>query len=254
MASPAPEEAAGAGASAAGREGMSAPSPLPTTFVDDGLGGIPIGVGGGSEISPGFFRYPNRLRVRYTADTPLDLSGTVLLVDPGVGASGVARYDGTVTGAPTAVTVLQDDGAALRDDLDLATTERARIQWTGATRTPQLTVRLPAIEVKPYGTGVDIRIDDVPERLGFDWAQRSDVLWLVVRQGLTLAAIGAVAGAAGAFALGRTMSSLLFGVSAADTTAFVVALAVALGTAVVACFLPARRAAALDPLKGLRAE
>ena len=101
--------------------------------------------------------------------------------------------------------------------------------------------------------GVNQRSQEISVRMALG-AQRSDVLWLVVRQGLTLAAIGAVAGAAGAFALGRTMSSLLFGVSAADTTAFVVALAVALGTAVVACFLPARRAAALDPLKGLRAE
>jgi predicted permease len=85
-------------------------------------------------------------------------------------------------------------------------------------------------------------------------AQPSDVLWLVVRQGLWLALIGGVAGAAGALAVGRAMSSLLYGVSSGDVTAFAVAIALALVTALAACLLPARRAAALDPLAGLRAD
>jgi predicted permease len=85
-------------------------------------------------------------------------------------------------------------------------------------------------------------------------AQRSDVLWLVVRQGLWLALIGGVAGAAGAFAVGRAMSSLLYGVSSGDLTAFTLAIVLALATALSACLLPARRAAALDPLAGLRAD
>src|SRR5262245_56198330 len=85
-------------------------------------------------------------------------------------------------------------------------------------------------------------------------ARPRDVLWLVVRQGLWLAAVGGVAGAAGALALGRTLSSLLYGVSAIDAASFITALAVALSTAVAACLLPARRAAAIDPLRGLRAE
>jgi ABC-type lipoprotein release transport system permease subunit len=50
------------------------------------------------------------------------------------------------------------------------------------------------------------------------------------------------------------MSSLLYGVSSVDAAAFIVAIALALGTALVACLLPARRAAALDPLAGLRAD
>jgi ABC-type antimicrobial peptide transport system permease subunit len=85
-------------------------------------------------------------------------------------------------------------------------------------------------------------------------AQPGDVLWLVVRQGLWLALIGGAAGAAGALAAGRAMSSLLFGVSSFDAAAFSVAIALALGTALAACLLPARRAAALDPLAGLRAD
>ncbi len=85
-------------------------------------------------------------------------------------------------------------------------------------------------------------------------AQPGDVLWLIVRQGLTLTVMGGLLGAAGAFALGRTLSSLLYGVSAGDVTAFGVAVGLALGTALVACLLPALRAARLDPLSGLRAE
>ena len=85
-------------------------------------------------------------------------------------------------------------------------------------------------------------------------AQPGDVLWLVVRQGLWLALVGGVAGSVAALAVGRFMSSLLYGVTSVDAPAFAVALALALVTALAACFLPARRAAALDPLAGLRAD
>ena len=54
-------------------------------------------------------------------------------------------------------------------------------------------------------------------------AQPRDVLWLVVRQGLGLTLLGAAVGAFGAFALGRTLSSLLYGVSSGDTLAFAAA-------------------------------
>jgi putative ABC transport system permease protein len=83
-------------------------------------------------------------------------------------------------------------------------------------------------------------------------AQPQDLLWLVVRQGMSLTGIGIVAGAIGALALGRTLSSLLYGVSATDGAAFTAALVLALVTAFAACWLPARRAAALNPLEGLR--
>ena len=101
--------------------------------------------------------------------------------------------------------------------------------------------------------GVNQRQQELSVRMALG-AQPRDVLWLVVRQGLYLAAIGGLFGAAGAFALGRTMSSLLYGVSAADGASFVLAIGVAITTAIVACFFPARRASLLDPLKGLRAE
>jgi putative ABC transport system permease protein len=85
-------------------------------------------------------------------------------------------------------------------------------------------------------------------------AQPRDVLWLVVRQGLWLATIGGVAGTAGALAIGRVLSSLLYGVSAGDAASFGVAIGLAVVTALAACLLPARRAAALDPIAGLRAD
>ncbi len=101
--------------------------------------------------------------------------------------------------------------------------------------------------------GVSQRRQELSVRMALG-AQPRDVLWLVIRQGLALAVIGGLAGAAGAFALGRTLSSLLYGISALDAVSFSVAIGVALTTALVACFLPARRAARLDPLAGLRAE
>ncbi len=85
-------------------------------------------------------------------------------------------------------------------------------------------------------------------------AQPRDLLWLVIRQGLTLTLIGAAAGGLGAFVLGRVVSSWLFGVSPGDATAFAAAILTATLAALVACILPARRAASLDPLQGLRAE
>jgi predicted permease len=85
-------------------------------------------------------------------------------------------------------------------------------------------------------------------------AQPNDVLWLVVRQGLWLALLGGAAGAVGALAVGRAMASLLYGVSSGDAAAFIVAIVLVLTTTVAACLLPARRAAALDPLAGLRAD
>jgi predicted permease len=99
--------------------------------------------------------------------------------------------------------------------------------------------------------GVNQRQQELSVRLALG-AQPRDLLWLVVRQGMWLTIVGGVAGALGAFALGRTMSSLLYGVTAVDAAAFGVALVLALVTALAACLLPARRAAAMNPLDGLR--
>jgi predicted permease len=82
-------------------------------------------------------------------------------------------------------------------------------------------------------------------------AQKSDVLRLVVRQGMTLAAIGVVVGLVGALGLTRVISNLLFGVGASDPTTFIGISLLLIAVAFVACYLPARRAAKLDPVIAL---
>jgi putative ABC transport system permease protein len=85
-------------------------------------------------------------------------------------------------------------------------------------------------------------------------AGRRDVLRLFMGQGMALVLIGLVLGLAGAFAVTRLMSSLLFGVSTTDLTTFVI---VAVGLVLVglfACYIPARRATKVDPLVALRYE
>jgi putative ABC transport system permease protein len=85
-------------------------------------------------------------------------------------------------------------------------------------------------------------------------AQKSDVLRLVVRQGMMLTVIGVIAGLAGAFALTRVIANLLFGVGAGDPATFVAISLLLLAVAFIACYLPARRATLVDPIKALRAE
>jgi putative ABC transport system permease protein len=83
-------------------------------------------------------------------------------------------------------------------------------------------------------------------------ARPGDVLRLVVGQGMILTSIGLAIGLASAIALTRVVSSLLYGVSATDPLTFV-AVAIALaGVALAACFIPARRAANVDPMEALR--
>jgi putative ABC transport system permease protein len=85
-------------------------------------------------------------------------------------------------------------------------------------------------------------------------AQPANILRIVIRQSFILVAVGTVIGLAGAFALTRVKSSLLYGVSATDATAFFIPPLV-LGTiALLASYLPARRAAKVDPMIALRYE
>jgi predicted permease len=78
------------------------------------------------------------------------------------------------------------------------------------------------------------------------------VLGLVVGQGMTLALIGVVAGVAGALALTRVMSAVLYEVRATDPATFATVIAVLLGAALIASWLPARRALVIDPAQALR--
>jgi putative ABC transport system permease protein len=85
-------------------------------------------------------------------------------------------------------------------------------------------------------------------------AQPRQVAKTFLLHGLALSAVGLAAGLIAAVALGRAMSSLLFGISPLDPAAFVAALGVMLGAAALASYLPARRAATIDPMETLKAE
>jgi predicted permease len=85
-------------------------------------------------------------------------------------------------------------------------------------------------------------------------AQPGNILGLVVRQGMELAAIGILAGLAGAAALTRVMASLLFGVSATDAVTFGAVAALLAAVSFAATVIPARRATRVDPIVALREE
>jgi predicted permease len=85
-------------------------------------------------------------------------------------------------------------------------------------------------------------------------AQPRDVFGMVLRQGLSAAAIGLTAGLLGAAALGRVLTSLLYGVRPTDAVTFGGVAAVLLGVVLFACLVPARRAVRVNPLEALRSE
>jgi putative ABC transport system permease protein len=85
-------------------------------------------------------------------------------------------------------------------------------------------------------------------------AQTRDILSLVLRGGLFMTMLGLAIGLPVAFVLARTMSALLFSVQAADPVSFLVLPLLLVAVAALACYLPARRAAQMDPLRALRHE
>jgi len=85
-------------------------------------------------------------------------------------------------------------------------------------------------------------------------AQRRDVLRMVVRQGMVPALMGMGLGIAGALGLTRLLSSLLYGVRPDDPLTFPLVLLILAGVALVATYIPARRATKVDPMIALRYE
>ena len=117
-------------------------------------------------------------------------------------------------------------------------------------------VALTLASVGLYGVvahGVTERTHEIGVRIALG-AERRHVLGLVVRQGLSMAALGTVLGVGGAIAVSRWIEGLLFGVTATDPTTIVSVVAMLLGVAFVACYVPAWRATRVDPTQALRAE
>ena len=85
-------------------------------------------------------------------------------------------------------------------------------------------------------------------------ATRNRVVRLIIRDGVMLATIGLGLGLIGTYFVGRAMQSILFGVKPLDVGAFLSVAVVLLAAAILACFLPARRAASLSPMRVLRTE
>ena len=85
-------------------------------------------------------------------------------------------------------------------------------------------------------------------------AQRGDVVQMVLKQGATMALVGVTIGIAAAFGLTRLMTSLLFGVTARDPLTFGLVAVLLMLVALLACYVPARRAMKVEPLVALRYE
>jgi len=84
-------------------------------------------------------------------------------------------------------------------------------------------------------------------------AQTEDIVWLFVERGIGLCLVGLVVGVAGSLALTRVVSAYLYGVKPTDPVVFSVTACLLFVVAVVATYLPARRASTVDPVDSLRA-
>ena len=145
------------------------------------------------------------------------------------------------------------DMDTLRSRLQVAsTTERIAGTFVGAFGLLALTLAAVGIYgVVSYTTRQRTREIGIRVALG---AQRFNIFRLVLNHGITLTIIGVVVGLGASLALTRFLGSLLFGVTATDTLTFVGVAVLLCIVALLACYLPARRAMRLDPVTALRYE
>jgi predicted permease len=101
------------------------------------------------------------------------------------------------------------------------------------------------------GYSVATRLREISIRIAVG-AEGRDILWMILREGLALSVSGLVAGLVGAIWLSRFLSSLVFGVAATDPVTFAAVSVLLIAVAAMACYVPARRAARVDPLGALK--
>ncbi|HKC87732.1 MAG TPA: ABC transporter permease [Blastocatellia bacterium] len=163
------------------------------------------------------------------------------------------------------VSAVRNEIRSLDPDLPVARVSTLEQHFATAVAPPRFSAMLIAIfaalalilsSVGIYGViscSVTQRTHEIGVRVALG-ARSRDVLGLVVGQGMTLAMIGLGVGLGASFALTRLMKTLLFGVSPTDPLTFIVISALLTFVALLACFLPARRAAKVDPMIALRTE
>ena len=140
------------------------------------------------------------------------------------------------------------------DDV-LAVSTRSR-RWTMGLLTAFASLALLLALVGIYGVmswAVAQRTREIGIRMALG-AASTNMLGMVIRDGLRLCGIGAAIGILGVFALRRVLATFLFGVSAADPAIYAAVVVLMLAVAVAACWLPARRASRVDPAVALRWE
>jgi putative ABC transport system permease protein len=208
-----------------------------------------------------------------------------------VGVVGNVRYDSLIDESPPAVYFPHPDLAypfmtlVIRSDVepttlapsiqreirtldpnqpvsDVRTMDRVMSEWVSRSRFNTLLLGLFAglatllSAVGIFGVmnySVALRTREIGLRLAVG-AQPRQVLMLILKQGLVLTIVGVVLGLAAAFALTRLLSGLLFGVAAVDPTTFTTISLLLVFVSLLACYLPARRAMRIDPLRALRYE
>ncbi len=169
----------------------------------------------------------------------------------------------TATAAPTLLAALRREVQALDPSLPVYNLQTLAQQKNGSLYTERLAaglltffglLALSLAAVGLYGVlsyAVAERTREMGIRMALG-AQSRDLLRLVVRQGMILTLVGLVIGVGAAFALTRLMEKLLFGVSPTDPLTFAVIPLLLAGVALLACWMPARRATRMDPLAALR--
>jgi predicted permease len=169
-------------------------------------------------------------------------------LDPGVTIDQVRRE---VSALDAAVPVFGVRTLAQQKDGALALQRMAATLLSGFGVLALLLAALGIYGVLAYSVSRRTREIGVRMALG---ARLSDVVGMVVRQGVGMVAVGLAAGLAGAAGVTHLLRAFLFGITPLDPVTFGIALGLLAGVAVLACWLPARRAARVDPIQALRAE